>query len=194
MRSRLMLALVLLLPVAAVAQIEVVGGTGGTRAHAQSVATGTAAPEFPFPGGFKPPDGFFDEFWKDPAIADQLHLSDEQRKQLQDAALTQRLALIDSGAEAFKAFLKLSAALDAEPYDDAAYNRQLSELAAATGKAVQNVGEMAAAPRRILTTEQWAKLQSIKRAKKAAAAAAKAVPKTAPQPRIPPSLQQPMER
>src|ERR1700686_314344 len=87
MRIRLILALVLLLPIMAVAQIEVVGGT---RSHTPAAApAGDAAPGFSLPGGFKAPEGLLDDFWSDPATAGELHLSDAQRKQLQDAALAQ---------------------------------------------------------------------------------------------------------
>ena len=196
MPIRLWLAFLFVLPVMALAQITVVGGTRAhtsTAAHTTAPAAGAtasgggvsqAAPAsgFALPGGFKPPEGIFDEFWNDPATAGQLHLTDAQRKQLQDAALEQRLSLIDSGAEALKSFLKLSALLEAEPFDDAAYQRQLSELSATTGKAVQNFGEMAATPRRVLSYEQWTKLQSLKKAKQAAAKAAQQPLTITPQP------------
>ena len=149
----------------------------------------------PFPPGFQPPAGFFDEFWKDPAFAAEIHLSDAQRKQLQEAALSQRLAMVDGGADAFKALIKLSATLDAEPFDDAAYQKQLDELAASSGKLVQTLGAMAASPRRVLNNEQWAKLQSRQRerAKQQAVAKAAASPSSVA-PRIPPSLMQPVPR
>jgi Spy/CpxP family protein refolding chaperone len=123
----------------------------------------------PFPGGFHPPAGLFDQFWNDPACAAELHLTDVQRKQLRDAALSEQLSLIDGGADALKAVARLSALLEADELDDAAYKQQLNNLAAASGKLVQDVGEMIVAPRRVLTLEQWRKLQSLQRAKRAAA-------------------------
>jgi Spy/CpxP family protein refolding chaperone len=185
MRIRLIVALVLLLPVTAVAQTD---GMSVTRPHPQPAAAGDPASGFTLPGGFKAPEGLFDDFWTDPAMAAELRLNDAQRKQLQDAALTQRLSLVDSGAEILKAFLKVAASLDAEPFDEAAYKKQLDELAASTGKAVQNVGEIAVAPRRVLTSEQWAKLKSLKKAKQAAARAATSAKR--PSPVIPHSLEE----
>jgi Spy/CpxP family protein refolding chaperone len=123
------------------------------------------------PGGLNLPTGLFDQFWNDPALAGDLRLTDVQRKQLQDATLAQRLALIDGGAEAMKAFARLSALFETDRLDDAAYKTQLTQLAAAVGKLVQDVGEMAVAPRRVLTAEQWGKLQSLQRAKQAASRA-----------------------
>ena len=145
------------------------------RTNPQGAPTGITAPGFPFPDGFNPPAGLFDQFWNDPATAAELHLTDVQLKQLQDAALTQRLSLIDGGADALKAVARLSALLEAAQLDEAAYKQQLNNLAAASGRLIQEVGEMLASPRRVLTVEQWRKLQTLQRAKRAA-----------PQPAVPP--------
>jgi Spy/CpxP family protein refolding chaperone len=175
MRFALTVAAVLLLPVTMVAQT---GARSAPQAHPPAASLGTTAPEFPFPAGLHLPTGLFDQFWNDPAFAAELRLTDAQRKQLQDAALTQRLSLIDGGADALKALARLSALLEADRLDDAAYRQQLSNLAAATGKLIEDVGEMAVAPRRVLTVEQWGKLQSLQRAKQVAArpAASPALP------------------
>jgi Spy/CpxP family protein refolding chaperone len=138
--------------------------TRAPRTNPQPTAPAITAPGFPFPGGL--PAGFLDQFWEDPAITAELHLTDQQRKQLQDAALTHQLALIDGGADALKAVAHLSALLGADQLDDLAYKQQLDNLAAASGKVVRDLGEMVVSPRRILTPEQWKKLQALKRAKK----------------------------
>jgi Spy/CpxP family protein refolding chaperone len=185
MRIRLIVALILLLPIMGVAQSD---GMGGARLHPQSDAAAGPTSGFALPGGFKAPEGLLDDFWSDPAMAAELRLSDAQRRQLQDAALTQRLSLVDSGAEILKGFLKVSASLDAEPFNEAAYKKHLDELAASTGKAVQNVGEIALAPRRVLTPEQWAKLKVLRKAKQATARAATTAKRPAPV--IPHSLEE----
>lgn len=142
------------------------------RTDTQTTPASVTAPGFAFPGGFHPPAGLLDDFWNDPACAAELRLTDVQRKQLKDAALTQRLSLIDGGADALKALARLSALLEADQLDDAAYKQQLDKLAGATGKVVQDVGEMVASPRRVLTVEQWRKLQSWQKAKLTTAKAA----------------------
>jgi len=166
---------VLAFPLMVAAQTSV---THAPQANSQGTASGITAPGFPFPGGFNPPAGLFEHFWTDPDCAAELHLTDAQRKQLQDAALNQRLSLIDGSADALKAITRLSALLEADQVDEVAYKQQLDNLAAATGKLVQGVGEMVVSPRRVLTAEQWRKLQSFQRAKKTAA-------RTAVQPRQP---------
>ena len=165
--------------------------TSAPRTTPPGTATGITAPGFSLPGGFHPPAGLFDEFWNDPALTAELHLTDGQRKQLKDAALTQRLALIDGGADALKAFTRLSAILDADQLDDAAYKQQLDILAAAAGKLVVDAGEMTVSPRRVLTLEQWRKLQSLQRAKRVAAGSALS-PRQPAAHTLPESLRTPM--
>ena len=162
MKPALVMAMVLVLPAITTAQTD---ANSAPQARPPAASAGPAVPGFPFPGGFNPPAGLFDQFWNDPAIAAELRLSDAQRKQLQAAALAQQLSLIDGGADGLKAFARLSALLDADQLDDAAYKQQINNLAAVAGKLVQDVGDMAAAPRRVLTLEQWRKLQSLQRAK-----------------------------
>ncbi len=166
MKLAFMVAAVLVLPLMVAAQSTTV--TIAPPSHPPAAPAGITAPEFPFPGGFNPLAGFLDQFWNDPAVTGELRLTDVQRKQLQDATLTQRLSLIDGGADALKAVARLSALLEADQLDDAAYKQQLNNLATAAGKLVQDFGEMAVTPRRVLTLEQWRKLQSLQQAKRAA--------------------------
>jgi Spy/CpxP family protein refolding chaperone len=119
------------------------------------------------PGGFTAPEGILDEFWRDPAMARELQLSDGQKKQLEDAALSQRLSLIGVGADALKALTLLDSVLKAEQFDEAAYKQHIRDLSAAAGRAVQELGDMAVTPRRILTPDQWTKLQEMRTARRA---------------------------
>jgi Spy/CpxP family protein refolding chaperone len=166
MKRAYLAAAVLVFPLMVAAQTNV---TVAPRINSPGPATGITPPGFSLPGGFNPAAALFDEFWNDPACTAELHLTDAQRKQLQDATLTQRLALIDGGADALKAFTRLAALMEADQLDDAAYRQQVNNLAAATGKLVQDVGEMAVSPRRVLTLEQWRKLQTWQRAKRTSA-------------------------
>jgi len=165
MKLAFVVTAVLVFPLLVAAQTNV---TVAPQANPQGTPAGVTAPGFPFPSGFKPPAGLVDQFWDDPACSAELHLTDLQRKQLQDAGLAQRLSLIDGGADALKAFTRLSALLEADQLDDAAYKQQVNNLAVAAEKLVRDVGEMIAAPHRVLTVEQWRKLQNLQRAKRAA--------------------------
>ncbi len=188
MKLAFVVTAVLVFPLMMAAQTNV---TVAPRTNPRGMPAGVTAPEFPFPGGFNPPAGFFDQFWNDPAFTAELHLTDVQRKQLEDAALTQRLSIIDGGADALKAFTRLSALLEANQLDDAAYKQQLDLLAAAAGKLVVDVGEMTVSPRRVLTLEQWRKLQSLRRAKRAVVGSA-LPPRQPTKHALPESLQMPM--
>jgi hypothetical protein len=192
MKLRLIAAAVLLFSAMALAQD---GMINLLPLHPSAPAATTPGEGFNFPGNFQPPAGLFDEFWKDPAFAAEIHLTDAQRKQLQEAALTQRLALVDGGADAFKSLIKLSASLDADPFDEAAYQKQLDDLSASSGKLIHTLGAVASNPRRVLNGQQWAKLQKrqLERARQAAAAKAAATPNGAA-PKIPSSLTQPLAR
>jgi Spy/CpxP family protein refolding chaperone len=139
----------------------------GTFTPVASEASGGS--ELTLPGGLKAPQGMFDEFWNDPEIVKQLELTPEQKTQLQQAAMAQKLALVDSGAGALKSFVLLSAIVDAEPFDEAAYQKASDELAATTAKTVQSLAEMVATRRRILTPDQFAQLRAMQKAKREAA-------------------------
>jgi Spy/CpxP family protein refolding chaperone len=161
MRRVVVFAAVLIMSAAAIAQ------TDNRTAPPARPSAPASAPGLPFPGGFTPPAGLFDEFWTDPAVDAELHLSEAQRKQLREAALNQRLELIDAGADALKSFARLAAIYEADQLDEGAYKREVNALANVSGKVVQDLGEMAATPRRVLTPEQWRKLEAIRRAKQA---------------------------
>jgi Spy/CpxP family protein refolding chaperone len=165
MNARRILAAIFLLSAMALAQGNIQIAPGSFHKH-QGKSSGSG---MMLPGGLKAPQGMFDEFWNDPQISKQLELTDDQRTQLQAAATAQKLELVDSGAGVLKSFVKLSALLEAEPFDEAAYQKASDELAASTGKTVQNVAEMMAARRRILTAEQFAKLRAIQKAQKLSA-------------------------
>jgi Spy/CpxP family protein refolding chaperone len=146
--------------------------------------------------------GFFNEFWKDPEISAALKLTDSQRQQLQQESTAQQLLLIDDGANLMKSFVRLSAILDAEPFDEAAYNKEAGALAATTGKTVESLAEMVAFRRRILTGEQYAKLRALQKERSRKARQRREaerwkmnqqMQRRGPaQPRIPSSLDQPM--
>ncbi len=188
MKLAFVITAVLVFPLMVAAQTNV---AGAPQTNPQGTPAGITAPGFPFPSGFNPTAGLFDQFWNDPACIAELHLTDAQRKQLKDASLTQSLSLIDRGADALKAFTRLSALLEADQLDDAAYKQQLEILAAAAGKLVLDLGEMTVSTRRVLTLEQWRKLQSLQRAKRTAAGSA-LLPHQSKTHTLPESLQMPV--
>ena len=156
-RTLIIIITSLLLTLAATAQNTSAPAGAPSGAHSGSI----------IPGGFTPPAGLLDEFWRDPAMVRELQLSEGQKKQLENAALSQRLSLIGTGADALKALTLLDAVLKAEPFDESAYKQHLVDLSAAAGRAIQELGDMAVTPRRVLTPDQWTKLQEIRAARQA---------------------------
>jgi Spy/CpxP family protein refolding chaperone len=147
--------------------------------------------------GLSMPGGLFDKFWDEPATAAELKLSNEQKRQLREMATKQQLALIDRGSDVLKALVMLSSIANAEELDEAAYSKQLDNLATASGKIIHEVGDMALAPRRILTPVQYQTLKSLQRARREAAQQAlqqnlrESGRPTPKHPAIPPSLTTP---
>jgi Spy/CpxP family protein refolding chaperone len=131
------------------------------------------------PGGFNPAAGMFDEWWKNPEITNELRLTDTQRKQLADASVQMRLALIDAGADGLKAITRLSALLDADQLDEAAYKQQLGNMSTAAANLIQSFGQAVLTQRRVLSADQYRKLQAWRQTQRAA----KPRPAPAPAPR-----------
>jgi Spy/CpxP family protein refolding chaperone len=109
-----------------------------------------------------PPMELLAQWWKNPEVANELRLTEAQVKQLEQANLNTRLSLIDTGADALKAFTRAGALLDADQFDEAAYNQQLTALSTDAANMVKNFGQMALTIRRVLTPEQWGKLEALR--------------------------------
>jgi Spy/CpxP family protein refolding chaperone len=100
-------------------------------------------------------------WWKNSKVAEQLHLTDAQIKQLEDNFYQQRLRLIDYGAEMEKADMKLQQMLDSDEANDSAVNAQVDQVLAARGKMEREFTMMHLDFRKILTPDQWKQLRSI---------------------------------
>lgn len=101
-------------------------------------------------------------WWKNSKTAEQLHLTDAQVKQLEDAFYQHRLRLVDYGAEMEKADLKLQKMLDSDDADDSSVNTQVDQVLAARGKMEREFTLMTLAFRKILTPDQWKQLRSMR--------------------------------
>jgi hypothetical protein len=128
------------------------------------------APRPPMPGldmgMFHPPAALTSEWWKDPEVALELHLTDAQIKTLQQASVNAKLSAIDAGANGLKSFVQLQSLLDADQVDQAAYSQQLDTLAAAANKLIKEFGAMALTARKTLSAEQWHKLEALRAARR----------------------------
>lgn len=110
------------------------------------------------------PIAIMGDWWKNPETAMELRLTDAQKRQLEQASLNVRLALIDAGADGLKAFVRAQSLLDADQLDEAAYTQQVNALSTAAGNLVKEFGQLGLTVRRTLSTEQWRKLEGMRAA------------------------------
>jgi Spy/CpxP family protein refolding chaperone len=120
-------------------------------------------PQMGFPmSGWQPPAALMSDWWNDPEVASELHLTQQQRQQLEQVSTNLKLTLIDAGATALKSYVRLQSLLDADQLDRGSYNQELDAAAGAVSKLVKDFGQMALTVRTTLTAEQWHKLESMK--------------------------------
>jgi Spy/CpxP family protein refolding chaperone len=134
-------------------------------ASVAAVAQNTQRPpsnDGPFMGGWNPPAAFTSDWWNDPEIANDLRLTDAQKKQLEQVSTNLKLTLIDAGATGLKSYVKLQTILDADQFSKDAYNQELDNAASAATRLVKDIGQMALTVRTTLSAEQWHKLESMK--------------------------------
>jgi Spy/CpxP family protein refolding chaperone len=122
------------------------------------------SPDVPFIGNWNPPAAFMSDWWNDPETANDLRLTDAQKKQLDQVSTNLKLTLIDAGASGLKSYVRLQGLLDADPFDRNAYNQELDNASSAATRLVKDLGQMALTVRTTLTAEQWHKLESMKAA------------------------------
>lgn len=135
-----------------------------TTAVAQS-APGSPSSDMGFPmGGWQPPAALMSDWWNNPEVANELHLTQPQKQQLEQVSTNLKLTVIDAGATALKSYVRLQAQLDADQLDRAAYNQELDAAAGALSRLVKDFGQMALTVRTTLTAEQWHKLETMKAA------------------------------
>ena len=100
-------------------------------------------------------------WWKNSEIVAQLQLSDAQIKQIEDTFLEHRLKLIDLHADVERQEAKLQPLVEADQPDEAKVSAQVELLVAARGKLEKANIMMMLAIRKVLTVEQWKKLQTL---------------------------------
>ena len=118
----------------------------------------------PFMGNWNPPAALTTDWWNNPDIANELRLTEAQKKQLEQVSTNVKLTLIDAGATGLKSYVRLQSLLDGDPFDRAAFNQELDAASNAASRLVKDFGQMAVTVRTTLTAEQWHKLEALKSA------------------------------
>ena len=126
-------------------------------------ATGAAfaQPQPPHPPG-PPPGPDLGKWWKDSEIAGALGLRDAQTKKIEEVFFEHRIKLIDLRAELERQETRLQPLLEADQPDETKVGAQIDLVLASRGRLEKTNAMMMLAIRKVLTTEQWRKLESIK--------------------------------
>jgi Spy/CpxP family protein refolding chaperone len=139
----------------------------------------SAAPAGPpaAPGDFRGPRGMrrmgpgrmsggvgmgFGAWWKNSETVAKLQLTDDQVKKIEQAFYNHRLKLVDLRADLEKQELQLRPLLDADHPDEPKVAAQIDQITMARGRLEKERAMMMLGIRRVLTLEQWKKLQTLK--------------------------------
>jgi Spy/CpxP family protein refolding chaperone len=106
-----------------------------------------------------PPD--LGKWWKNSDIVRELQITEAQITQIEQTFLEHRLKLIDLRAEVERQETRLQPLIEADRPDEAKVGAQIDLLLAARGKLEKENAMMMLAIRRVLSVEQWKKLESI---------------------------------
>jgi len=102
------------------------------------------------------------KWWRDADTVRQIGLNDNQAQQIEQIFMDHRMRLIDWVADLQKQELKLESALNADQPDEAQVSNQVDQVVTARGKLEKEHALMMLNIRRVLTPDQWKKLQSIR--------------------------------
>ena len=143
--ERLLLVAALFLPLTMFAQGPPPGGPGPHRM-------------MPPPGGGH---GMMGEWWKNSELAQKLHLTDQQKTQLDKVFYDHRMKLIDFQADLEKQDLKLQTLLDEDTPNESQVSTQVDQELAAKSKLEREFTMMNLDLRKVLSVEQWRKLKDM---------------------------------
>ena len=103
--------------------------------------------------------GMGGKWWKNSELVKKLGLSDSQVQQIENIFQDHRLQLIDLRAALEKQEVTLQPLVDAERPDEAKVTAQIDQVAQARANLEKSNARMLLAIRRVLTVDQWKKLQ-----------------------------------
>jgi protein CpxP len=104
----------------------------------------------------------FGRWWNNPQLAQQLNLTDQQKKQMDDIFLQHRLKLIDLHASLEKQETLLQPMIEADQPDEAKILSQIDAVAQARAELEKANARMLFDIRKTLTPEQWQKLKAMR--------------------------------
>jgi Spy/CpxP family protein refolding chaperone len=118
-----------------------------------AVAGPLAANDFDLPPG---------KWWENPRLVNQIGLTDEQQDQIREVVYQHARRMIDLKADVDKAGLDLAESVDQQEFDPAPVRAAYAVFQTARKKLENERFEMLLEVRKILTYEQWQKIEEIK--------------------------------
>lgn len=115
----------------------------------------------PAPPGMPRPPRDLGRWWKDTQIAQELGLTSAQVNQIEEKFQEHRLKLIDLHADLERQEAKLQPLIEADQPDEAKVGPQIDQVVGARGKLEKANVMMMLSIRRVLSVEQWKKLEAI---------------------------------
>lgn len=100
-------------------------------------------------------------WWKNSDVVARLQLSQEQVKKISQTFLDHRLNLVDLRADVEKQELRMQPLLDVDQPDQTKVGAQIDLITAARGRLEKENAMMMLDIRRLLSVEQWKKLESL---------------------------------
>lgn len=108
-----------------------------------------------------PPRHDLGKWWKNSEIVKELQLNEAQITEIEQKFLDHRLKLIDLRAELERQETRLQPLIEADQPDEAKVGAQIDMVLAARGKLEKANAMMMLSIRRVVSVEQWKKLQAI---------------------------------
>jgi Spy/CpxP family protein refolding chaperone len=105
------------------------------------------------------PHGPHGRWWNNPQVAEKIGLTEEQRKKMDDIFQQHRLKLVDLDANLKKEEIQMEPLVNADQPDEAKLLAQIDRVAQARAELEKANARMLLGIRRVLTADQWKKLQ-----------------------------------
>ena len=128
-------------------------------------AGGVQAQMGPPPGGGPPPprNGPPGQWWQNPEVARQLALTGDQKNAIDGVLQQNRQQLFDLSMAVQREDFNMQGLMDADQPDEGKILAEVDHLAQARAELEKQNARMLLAMRRVLTTDQWKKLQAYQR-------------------------------
>ena len=131
-------------------------GPGMGRGMAMGRGVGNPAPQ----PGRGPMERGMGRWWKNPQMVEKLGVTADQQKKMDDIFQQHRLKLIDVTAAVEREEVTLQPMMEADQPDEARIVAQIDKVAQARAELEKANARMLLGIRRILTPDQWKKLQA----------------------------------